>query len=72
MTNENEITPPPKVAAFLNQYQMAVVAVQNQFEGAHKMALCQLELEGDWQWTGVAFKRVETPQPEPGLPKQGA
>jgi hypothetical protein len=62
MTNENEITPPPEMAAKLNEFQINAIAASHQFEGARKMAIAVLKLEGEnWQWTGSAFMKAPAP-----------
>lgn len=65
MTNETERTPPPEIIKHLNEMQINALAAAHQFEGARKMAIVVLQLEGDWIWNGATFTKVDPP-------KQGA
>jgi hypothetical protein len=61
MTNETEKIPSPEMAAKLNEFQINAIAASCQFEGARKMAIATLKLDGEWQWTGAMFKKVPSP-----------
>ena len=62
MTNETEKIPPPEMAAKLIELQINAIAASHQFEGARKVAIATLKLDGEWQWTGSVFKKMESSQ----------